>query len=127
MQRKVIAEHTFKGWLKIDDYGEGMDILILDDEPLAMKFNDEYLTEKYLSVSYYICSKEKTPSEAERNFVNKICGACECDYGDAYSDYTGYLWTDEELEVGGHNLIEELTSYDGKYCILIVKEFEEEK
>jgi hypothetical protein len=36
---------------------------------------------------------------------------------DRYSETTGYLWTDEKLQVGGHDLIEELSGSAGKFLI----------
>ena len=35
-----------------------------------------------------------------------------------YSEETGYLWTDEKLEIGGHDILKELYSYIGKYLYL---------
>jgi hypothetical protein len=45
-------------------------------------------------------------------------GLGEADVGHRYSEITGYLWTDEEIMVGGHDLIEELHDHLGKFCHL---------
>ena len=39
-------------------------------------------------------------------------------FGACYSEYTGYLWTDEEVLIGGHDLIEELRGCEGKWLLL---------
>jgi hypothetical protein len=41
-------------------------------------------------------------------------------YRGVLSEYTGYLWTDEDLMVGGHDLLAELKSHLGKFCHLYV-------
>ncbi|MNJ80064.1 hypothetical protein D3C77_783070 [compost metagenome] len=48
-------------------------------------------------------------------------GFCDVGYGARYSELTGYLWTDEYLKVGGHDIIEELRSYVGKWLILEIE------
>src|SRR5437868_3327415 len=35
-----------------------------------------------------------------------------------YSEITGYLWTDENLMVGGHDLLDELRSHKGSFVHL---------
>ena len=58
--------------------------------------------------------------ELQEAFLGRLDGLGEVDFDIRYSEITGYLWTDEELKVGGHDLIEELTSYVGKYLYLKV-------
>ena len=48
----------------------------------------------------------------------KFIGGIEADFNPRYSEITGYLWTDEELNVGGHDLMAELKSNVGKWLIL---------
>ena len=44
-----------------------------------------------------------------------------------YSDYTGYLWTDENLKIGGHDLLDELKEDCGKWLFLTIEYKDEEK
>lgn len=37
------------------------------------------------------------------------------EYYHRYSDYTGYLWTEEEFKCGGHDLLKILEGNMGKY------------
>lgn len=117
-----MSEYIFKGYIEKSSYGENDDAFFLGNKPVALQFYDENLRNKKLSVSYYICDKEKTLEEAKENFVKTLMGFGDADYGDCFSDITGYLWTDETLKIGGHNLLDELESYIGKYCILIVND-----
>lgn len=105
------------GFLKIDSNGEEDDILYLNSEPLAEEL--EYLHCKIATIKYYISDKEITLEQAEELFIKSLFGQIEADYCMRYSDITGYLWTDEELMVGGHDLLNELKTYNGKYLILI--------
>jgi hypothetical protein len=52
--------------------------------------------------------------------VRALFGAIDTNFAVHYSDMTGYLWTDEDLMVGGHDLLAELTSHTGKYLVLEV-------
>ena len=125
----------YEGFIVLDSYGEADDILFLcstpngrdsvadwdDDCPLADKIQgdiEEY--GNFLTVKYFISQEAKTWKEARLGHLEHLYGVGDVDYGDAYSEITGYLWTDEEIKVGGHDLLEELRSNKGKYCILSI-------
>jgi hypothetical protein len=128
MVRKV-----YRGWLTLASNGEEDDILYLVDEkdksrwesyctdPLADIIEDDLPCGKYLSVHFYTADKEIPENKIEEAFVMSLYGLGEVDYGMHYSDYTGYLWTDEEMKVGGHDLLEQLKSNNGKYCHLVIE------
>lgn len=111
---------TYRGWIRERDYGEAMDVLFLDpsDEPLARRIQDDFDLPAQVSVRYFTANREATLEQFEENLIRRISGALEVDYGDAYSDITGYLWTDEDLVVGGHDLLEELRTHVGRFCHL---------
>lgn len=111
----------YEGYLKLGSNGEEEDILFLQDrdEPVAEEL--EYkLSNKFCTVRYYICNTKVTLEEAQEYFIRQLYGEIDVLYGMSYSEITGYLWTDEKLNVGGHDLLNELKSYVGKYLILIV-------
>jgi hypothetical protein len=82
----------------------------------------------YLSVRYYISDKETSVDDIKEQWILKVMGISKCEYWDRYgSEWTGYMWTDEELNVGGHNLLEELKSYIDKYIVLEIDYSEEDK
>ena len=116
---------TYEGRLAERAWGEGDDILYCDaadrpdyDDPLAERIKDdieEYGS--YLTIRYWI-SPEPLPTEDERTEVVARAGLGYPKVGHAYSEYTGYLWTDEEINVGGHDLIMELHHRIGSWLRL---------
>lgn len=119
-----------KGWLKAYENYEGEECLWLDvskdgeehDKTLTEKL--DFLCDKRATVRYYTCDKEFEEDRADEYFIRSYYGDVYCDYSMHYSEYTGYLWTDEELRIGGHDLLQELYSHVGEY-ILIIAEVEE--
>jgi hypothetical protein len=69
----------------------------------------------FLSVRYYTSDVAVPADKVVEVFLRSLYGDSEIEYGMAYSDLTGYLWTDEKLVVGGHDLIAELTTNLGKF------------
>ena len=43
----------------------------------------------------------------------------------AYSEITGYLWTDEVVKIGGHDLLKEFETHLGKYLYMEIEYYEE--
>jgi hypothetical protein len=58
--------------------------------------------------------------EAEEDFVRRLFGKADTEFGACYSEITGYLWTNEAARVGGHDLIAEFRSNVGKWLLLEV-------
>lgn len=112
-------EKIHSGQLLILNNAEDDEVLFLNGEPLAQVL--EYLHGNEASVSYYISDKEIDYLNVQEKFTASLFGEINADYGIAYSEITGYLWTDEELQVGGHDLLAELKGYDGKYINLITR------
>ena len=79
----------------------------------------------YLTVRYWISDKEKTRRELLEETVKLIFGIGDVEYNNNYSEITGYLWTDANLIIGGHNLLNELYNNVGKYCLLEIEYFDE--
>jgi hypothetical protein len=125
----VPDERTYRGWLVEADWGEGMDLLWLvpeagaspawDDYPLADRI-EEGMDElgRYLSVRYWTGKAEKSRDDLEHDLILWQIGEGDADVGHHYSDVTGYLWTDEAIRVGGHDLIEELHGHVGEWLHL---------
>lgn len=112
---------TYAGQIREAGYGENDDAVFIGDcdEPLAKLIQDD-LDEygRRVSVSYFVTDTPKTKADLEENQVRVLLGDATADYGDRYSDVTGYLWTDEELQVGGHDLLAEIQSSVGRYLHL---------
>jgi len=110
---------TYRGLLSEHDVGDSDDLLFLSSRssPLGELLQRD-ITGKPVSVRYWITDKEATKEEATTDFLRTVIGLAECKFGARYSEITGYLWTDEECNIGGHNLLAELHSYIGKWLIL---------
>ena len=107
---RVAKEMTdYSGWLRMGSYGENDDCLLFNDEPLAEFFEDEF-DKKCITVRYFTSREKKTKDDIMFNFLQHVYGVVEAEYSDQYSEYTGYLWTDENLMIGGHDLLAELES-----------------
>ena len=112
---------VYKGIVKEGDYGDQWDALFIGDcsSPIAAIFKNDFEA-KQVTVKYWTSDEEKTKKELQENVIRKLFGDVDAKYNAVYSEITGYLWTDEELNVGGHNLLEEIRSYLGKYIYLEV-------
>lgn len=122
-------ERVHAGFINIGENREDVPVLYLtedkiekSDEPLAEQLS--YLHGKFATVRYYVSDQAMTQENAEKLFIESLFGALygevEADYRIRYSEHTGYLWTDEILNVGGHDLIEEFKTHLNKYLILLI-------
>lgn len=115
-----MTKGIYRGFLRLRCRSEGDDALCLDDrEPLAATIQDDIaLHGRYLSVRYYTSAVELGEQEIRDEAVRVACGVGQAEWSVAWSEDTGYLWTTEELMVGGHDLLEELKSHAGRFCQL---------
>lgn len=67
------------------------------------------------------------PTKVEETIIESIYGEAEAEYSHRYSDYTGYLWTNEEFKVGGHSIPDILSSHKGEYIHMEIELYEEIK
>lgn len=110
---------NISGLLSLHSDGDSYEVLYVSSllKPLADELECE-IDGKQVSVRYWITDKPCTKEEAGMEFLKLISGAAKCDYGACYSEYTGYLWTDEDLIIEGHDLMAELKSNVGKWLNL---------
>lgn len=112
----------YNGLLCLHGWGEAYDILFLSSvsDPFADEL--EYkIKRKKVTARYWITDKPCSKEEANEDFMKIVMGLAETDFGSHYSEYTGYLWTDEECKIGGHDLIKELKQNIGKWLILEIE------
>lgn len=71
-------------------------------------------------LGYHITSDPLTWNEAQSRYAALVLGLdkLEVNISHRYSDLTGYLWTDEELNYEGHDLLKELKDSVEKYIAL---------
>jgi hypothetical protein len=116
---------TYKGWLGQCEYGF---LSISEDKnesygpSLADLIADDWEKGEKVSLRYYIAGAPMTEEQANEALIHKIySGDLDAEYLlDAYSEYTVLEW-EEGLKIGGHNLIEELETHDGKYAVIVVE------
>lgn len=115
---------TYTGRVVVKDHGEAMDVVFVgdDDEPFAERFSDDLEAHgRYVSVRYHLSDQPRPLEDLDEQLIRRMAGAADADYTDHYSDITGYLWTDQELNVGGHDLLDELRSGEGRYLTMVVE------
>ncbi len=122
------VECTYSGTITIRANGEDDEALFLDpaperaDDPLALVVAEDIeLHGNTVSVSYWIADEPRTMGQLVENEVKKLAGAVDADYTQHGSEITGYLWTDVELVIDGHDLLDELSTHDGRWCLLVMK------
>ena len=91
-----------------------------DRMPLSEIF-EEFIRRKFVTINYWITNKKCSKDEAVECFIRSLYGQVDAKYFAYYSSITGYLWTDDNLKIGGHDLINELYSHRDKYLILEVE------
>lgn len=117
-----------QGWIGESEQGdrwEEHEFLVVNDGspqndvPLAERL--EEIEGRTVTARYWVCEEQSTKEQAQDSFLRKVMGFCDINIGARYSEITGYLWTDEDMKIGGHDLIEELRSYIGEWLILEIE------
>ena len=114
---------VYRGRIKETSNGEDDRLLGLGSgsqhRPLAEVIADDMEEYgRYLTVRYYVSDEEMSEEELKRSVLRVIFGEGDAECEAQYSETTGYLWTDEELNVGGHDLLAELHSQMGRHLHL---------
>lgn len=87
--------------------------------PLADEFC--VFNQSQVTVRYWITDRQITLEEAESITAKMAAGVFRSRLFCRYSEITGYLWTEESMKIGGHNLLNELYNYVGKWALIEVK------
>lgn len=90
--------------------------IYVGEDPLAEQL--EHLKGKLVTLSYYISKEDLSEKEMLEKTVGIYAGALHARYQEHYSEITGYLWTDDELNVGNHNVIDIVSQHEGKFIQL---------
>lgn len=93
--------------------------------PLCKGFEEDIgFSSKYANIQMLIGDTPIDIEHIEETKIVSMMGEVEHEYYHTYSDYTGYLWTNEDFIVGGHDLLKILRSNEGKYIHLEIELFE---
>jgi hypothetical protein len=71
---------------------------------------------RYASVRLVFGKTPIDPTKVEETIIESYFGKARAEYAHQYSDLTGYLWTDEGFQVGGHDLMKIFESHQGEYA-----------
>lgn len=112
---------TYQGLLCVHANGEHYDALYLSSEPYTLPRVLSWIQSKPITVRYWISDTQLTKEQAQEKTIHMLCGKGGADYYHYYSELTGYLWTTENLKVGGHDLLAELRSHVGRWLILEIE------
>ena len=72
----------------------------------------------WASVSYYLADRVMSEDELQESHLQVLFGNTKVRHGAHYSEMSGYLWTDDDFIVGGHNLIKEWKNSLGRFLYL---------
>ena len=114
----MAQEIRLSGKLVQREYGEDSDVLFIEGREYPLSRELEDITKKKVTCRYWITDQQTTRDDAQERFLRTLMGEADVQYEPRYSEITGYLWTDEDLNIGGHDLLAELCSSVGKWLIL---------
>lgn len=101
---------------------------VVSECPLCKRFEDEIgWSNKYANVQMLIGDNPIDMEHLDETKIVSMMGEVEHDYYHSYSEYTGYLWTNENFKVGGHDLLKILSSNSGKYIHLEIELYEKRR
>lgn len=104
-----------EGKISSAEAGEGSVLAVAGVAISIMLMNN---ARKQVTVRYHVSSVPMSLEQADEHFVNVLYGEAAGDVYHRYSDMTGYLWTEEDGTIGGHDLVKELSSSYGKYAAI---------
>lgn len=125
MNSKEKKKKIYTGFISEDEYG----FLCISEEKnpynkysIASEVSEDWKEGDKVRVRYYTTEEKTTSSEVRARSIKKMLGEMNVKYElDAYSEWTVLSW-EENLTIGGHDLIKELAEYEGKYLVLIIEE-----
>lgn len=122
-----IKEFTFTGFIKIDWSEDFKTIKLIDGNKqidLVKKFRAIFdIFESEVSVSYFISDDKKTEAEIQEGWLKQMFGGITAEYETSSYSYSSYTYGtdyDTYLKIGGHDLFDEFSELNDKWCVLKV-------
>jgi len=120
--KKELTPVIFRGQIILASNGEETVLYLLDSRtwdtgrtPLAKELANYRWNKPFLSVKYYVSDIEIPEDKMEATYLKYLYGENNSEYCMHYSDLTGFLFTTEEIVIGGHDLMKELRTHLGKW------------
>lgn len=99
-----------------------------DGFPLTKNMADKIgWTDYFASVRFVTGKTPIDPTKVEETIIECFYGNAKGRYDHVYSDYTGYLWTEEKFIVGGHDIPKILYSHIGEYIHMEIELYEQKR
>lgn len=102
----------------VSKYDHDSTIYLDGSEESLIEILQEQINGKKVSVRYFVAGKPETKAVLIEGLIQKLYGDADAEYDESFSEYTGYLYTDQQLNIGGHNLFDEMKQNDGKFLYL---------
>lgn len=101
--------------------GYNYDELLIGDDVLSAEA--EEFNQKVVQLKYYISNQPINPESVVEDMLRTFYeGMIEADGTYVYgTSWTGCYARHDTLEIGGHDIIGELSQHQGKYCYLIIE------
>lgn len=100
-----------------NQWGSPNNLMVMTQEECDRRTR-EYPGNRWITVRYWIADQKAKPDEIKKRALECLYGLAEVDWGAAYSEITGYLWTDDKFKIGGHDMDGRLREHVGKYLLL---------
>jgi hypothetical protein len=98
---------------ELDSQSDSTDYICmhLDGDPLVDIHEIENLKHNVVTIRYWINNSPLTTvDQATEQTLMQTMGLLDPKINHAWSECTGYLWTEEHLKVGGHDILAEMWS-----------------
>ena len=104
--------------------GEYMDTVV-DSFPFTKAMEDKCgWRDKYVSIQMLTGNTPIDIDHIDETKIVSMMGEVDSEYYHTYSDYTGYLWTNEGFTCGGHDIPQILKSHMGEYIHMEIELYE---
>jgi Flp pilus assembly secretin CpaC len=108
-------------WASNGEDSELLGIVVENRVKIVAEYIGNEIGGERVTVRYWTSSVPLTREQLEQHTAEVALGVATAQYNMQYSDITGYLWTDEKMRVGGHDLIAELKNAIGMYLYMEVE------
>lgn len=111
------------GWLYEIKHCESANGVYVNSGDGGLLISEELaeLSGHFVSIRYYISDAAISEDELIKDNILTLIGSLHAEHSTSYSEYTGYLWTDDIVDIGDHSLLTTLSNHLGKYLWLEAK------